>query len=131
MRTQLKVGYLRNDQEDQEKFIELVNNSPGNLWDKDILTYPTLSILRSYDGNGRRVYLPVQQVLMLESVAVEQPPAKGNAEALRDLVKAAQLHASRFGIRELMFISRDERVLKIAEGHGFERIEWPVTRLKL
>ena len=128
MRQQLKMGYIR--PEDHGRFIELVNNTPGNLWDPGILKYPTLRILHSYGGPS--VFLPMQQVLMLESLAVEQSgSAMENAQAFKDLVKGAEQHASASGIRELWFTCRDEGVLKVAEGHGFERIEWPVVRMKL
>lgn len=129
MREQLKIGYLRD--EDQRTFIEWVNSTPGNLWDQDVLKYPTLQVICAY--NGRPVaFLPMQQAMMLESLAVsEKAPLLDKAQAFRDLVKAAELTASAKGIRELYFICRDDNVLKIAEGHGFERIVFPLVRMKL
>ncbi|HEX8838460.1 MAG TPA: hypothetical protein VF748_16070 [Candidatus Acidoferrum sp.] len=129
MREQLKVGYLRD--EDQRTFIEWVNSTPGNLWDPSVLKYPTLKVICAYNG-APVAFLPVQQVLMLESLAVsEKAPLLDKAQAFRDLVKAAELHASSTKLRELYFICKDEDVLKVAEGHGFERIEFPVVRMRL
>ena len=129
MREQLKVGYLRDG--DQKTFIEWVNSTPNNLWDDAVLKYPTLRIICAYNG-APVAFLPVQQALILESLAVSDiAPLLDKAQAFRDLVKAAELHASAQQMRELYFICKDETVLKLAEGHGFERIEFPIVRLKL
>lgn len=126
---QLKVGYLR--EEDQRTFIEWVNSTPNNLWDVDVLKYPTLRVICSY-GDAPVAFLPVQQGLMLESLAVSATARDlDKGQAFRDLVKGAELHASSLGIRELYFVCRDPRVTSIAESHGFERIEHPLVRLKL
>lgn len=126
---QLKVGYLRD--EDQKTFIEWVNSTPNNLWDKDVLSYPTLRVICSY-GDSPVAFLPVQQPLMLESLAVSVTARDlDKAQSFRDLVKAAELHASSVQAREMYFICKDEAVLKIAEGHGFERIDFPLVRMKL
>lgn len=126
---QLKTGYITT--QDQPKFIELVNSTANNLYDPDVLTYPTLRILKSYNSHPV-AFLPMQQALMLESLAVEpESSLMDRGQAFRDLVKGAQLHASSLGIKELYFLCKDENVLKVAEGHGFERVEYPVVRMKL
>jgi len=129
VREQLKVRYI--GPADTAKFIEWINNTPANLYDKDVLQYPTLQVLVSY-GTDEVAFLPMQQVLMLESLAVKQGASPmETAQAFRDLVKGAELHASGKGIKELWFTCRDEGVLKVAEGHGFERMEFPIVRMKL
>lgn len=129
MREQLKIGYM--EKGDQETFVSWVNSTPNNLWDKEVLEYPTLRIICAYNGQPV-AFLPVQNALMLESLAVSDKAALlDKAQAFRDLVKAAELHASSGNQREMYFICKDEDVLKIAEGHGFERIEFPVVRMRL
>ena len=126
---QLKIGYLRTEQ--QEQFLEWVNATPGNLFDRDILKAPTLSVLCSYNGSPV-AYLPMQQALVLESLAVNQAATlMDKGQAFRDLVKGAEQHASSHKIRELYMPCEDERVIRVAENHGFERLKWPVLRMKL
>lgn len=126
---QLKVRYITPD--DQKKFIEWVNSTPNNLYDSGVLAYPTLNVLCSYNDSPV-AYLPVQQALFLESLAVKQGASPlETGQAFRDLVKGAELHASSIGIKELYFLCKDENVLKVAENHGFERIPWPLVRMKL
>jgi hypothetical protein len=101
-------------------------------FDAGILKYPTFRIITSYGSKGNVAHLPSQQVLMLESVA-PRPEATDleKAQALRDLVKASELLASSFGLKEILFFGTDESVVKIAQEHGFEQIPWPVMRLRL
>lgn len=126
---QLKIRYIT--QEDQKTFLEWVNTTAQNLYDPDILKYPTLKVLCSYNGYPV-AYMPFQQTLMLESLAVKpnvSPIETG--QAFRDLVKGAELHASGLGIKEIAFLCKDEQVISIAENHGFERLPWPLLRMKL
>lgn len=129
MRDQLKTGYM--GAEDQETFLTWVNSSPKNEWDSGVLKYPTLRVICAY--NGRPVsFLPVHDALVMESIAVNKDAGDlERAQALRDLTKAAELHASARGMRELYFICTDEDVLKIAKNHGFEQVEFPVLRMRL
>lgn len=127
---QLKLRMAR--AEDAEEIAEWLLRTEGNLFDPTVLEYPTFRAISSYDGDGNVAHLPSQQALLLESLAVKPGGSLLDAaQAFRDLVKAQMLLASSFGIRELYFICKDENVLKVAEGHGFERIEFPVVRMKL
>jgi hypothetical protein len=126
---QLKIKLAGPD--DAAALVEWLNATKGNLFDAAILKYPTLRTLCSYDGQPV-AYLPTQRALFLESLAVN-PTASlmERAQAFRDLVKASELLASSEGIRELYMLCADETVLKIAEGHGFERVPYPLVRMKL
>lgn len=117
--------------EDTEKIVEWLNANPRNLFDPDILKYPTLRVLCAYNG-APVAFLPTQKALFLESLAVN-PQANDleRAEALRDLVKGAQLLASSDGIKEIYLFGEDKTVLDIAEKRGFERLPWPLLRMKL
>jgi 1,6-anhydro-N-acetylmuramate kinase len=127
---QLKMRTTR--AEDATEVGEWLCGTPNNLFDPAILEYPTLRSVSSYDEDGNVAHLPSQQVLMLESLAVKpgiSPMATG--QAFRDLVKGQELLASSFGIREIYFVCKDEDVVRVAESHGFERIAFPVVRMKL
>lgn len=117
--------------EDTKQIIEWLNGNPRNLFDPDILKYPTLRVLCAYNSEPV-CFLPTQQALFLESTAMN-PRAldPDRAQALRDLVKGAELLASTNGIKEIYMFGADEAVIKIAQDHGFERIPWPLVRLKL
>jgi hypothetical protein len=126
---QLKIKLATPDQTKQ--LVEWLNSTKGNLFDPDILKYPTLRTLCSYNGENV-AYMPVQKALFLESLAVNPDSSlMDRAQAFRDLVKASELMASSDQIKEMYMICDDDNVLKVAEGHGFERIPWPVVRMKL
>lgn len=126
---QLKIKLAGPD--DATALVEWLNITKRNLFDPAILKYPTLRTLCSYDGQPI-AYLPTQRALFLESLAVN--PASSlmeRAQAFRDLVKGSELLAASDGIKELYMLCEDEAVLKVAEGHGFERVPYPLVRLKL
>ena len=103
----------------------------GNLFDQAILGYPTLRVLASY-AEEVVAYLPTQKALFMESLAVNpQASLLDKGQAFRDLVKGSELLASSDGIRELYMLCEDENVIRVAEGHGFERIPYPLLRMKL
>jgi len=128
--SQLKIRFAT--PEDSKDVVELLSTTAGNLYDADILSYPTLRVLAAYNGSGPVVYLPSQCALILESLAVRPGTAPLEAaQGFRDLVKGKELLASSLGIKEILFLCQDERVISLAERHGFERISYPVMRLKL
>lgn len=127
---QLKLRIAR--PEDVKEIGEWLSKTRNNFFDPDILAYPTFRAISSYNGEGNVAHLPSQQVLMLESVALNpQASPLDSGQAFRDLVKGQELLASSFDLREIYFISTDPAVTRVAEDHGFERIEFPVVRLKL
>lgn len=100
-------------------------------FDKGIMTYPTLRVLCAYNGSPV-AYLPIQQAIVLESLAIK-PGASSleAAQAMRDLVKGAELTASADKVREIYFIGTDKTVVESAQKSGFEVLPWPVLRMKL
>jgi hypothetical protein len=117
--------------EDTKQIVDWLNLNPFNLFDPAILKYPTLRVLCAYDESPV-AYLPTQRVLVLESIA-PNPIASDSAraQALRDLVKGAELLASSDAIKEIYFIASDPAVTNIALSNGFEQLPWPLLRLKL
>ena len=130
MSDQTKLRYAT--PEDAPQITEWLNSTQGNLYDPDVLTYPTLRVLCAYNGNGPSVYLPAQTALVLESLAVKPgtPPIE-SARAFRDLVKGMELLASSLGVKELYFMCSDKNVISLAESHGFTRMENTCLRMKL
>lgn len=127
---QLKLRVARPG--DVAEIAEWWGKTRNNSLDPGIIKYPTFRAITSYNGAGNIAHLPSQQVLMLESVALNPAATTLDAgQAFRDLVKGQQLLASSFGLREIYFIATDPAVKRVAEDHGFERIEFPVVRLKL
>jgi hypothetical protein len=101
-------------------------------FDKGILDYPTLRIVTAYNGKGFISHLPSQQALVLESVGVNPEATElEKAQAIRYALNGQMLVASSFNLKEIYFIGTDEHVISLAESHGFERLPWPVLRLKL
>lgn len=121
------------DEADVGNIVRWLNQNQGNLYDPDILSYPTLRVLCAYDSQKKPVaYLPTQRALFLESFAPAPDASELNlAEACRDLVKGTELLASMDKIREIYMVSTDEKILHLAEKHGFERLPYPLVRLKL
>lgn len=106
-------------------------NSELSLLDPAIVAYPTLRVMAA--ENGRVIgYLPYHDVLMLESFAPD-PEATDleRAEACRQFVKTVYSVASSAGVREIVYFGKDDRLNRVAERHGFEKIEFPVYRLKV
>jgi hypothetical protein len=123
----LKVG----QKDDIKEIVDWLNENQKNGLDPDILKYPTLRIVTAY--NGKNVaHMPSQRALILESVATNPAATEyEKAQALRDLVKAQELLASSFELREIYFLGSDPDVVDIAKKHGFEVLSVPVLRLKL
>src|SRR6267142_368965 len=107
--------------ENAKEIGDWLSKTKNNFFDPDILKYPTFRAICSYNGKGNVAYLPSQQVLMLESVALN-PSASllDGGQAFRDLVKGQELLASSFALREIYFIATDAAVKRVAEDHGLE-----------
>ena len=102
-----------------------LKQNPLNEYNPRILNYPTLRVLTAYRDDEAHL-LPVHQVLMLESVSANIPP-----QALRDLVKGAELLAATHGIKELYFLDGAGGIGAFAENHGFELLNYRTFRMLL
>jgi hypothetical protein len=107
-------------------------NADKNGFDPMVLLYPTTDILAVENGNGPVLYMPVQLVGMLESVA---PSPEASPEAVSHALLAAVRHivgiGEKRGARELYFLASDPALAEQAERAGFERCEWPAYKLRL
>lgn len=109
--------------QDIAKLDERLRNTPDNLFDADILTYPDK--VKFYCArNGRPlVFLPVQNVLMLESLGVEPDATELEvAKSIEVLMKYIVGKSLDLAYNELYFLCRNPRVSLCAQRHGFETV---------
>jgi hypothetical protein len=129
----LKQVYVRfANQADAPQFSEWVTAAREiNLFDPAVMDYPTTRTLVAHNGEPL-LYMPVQQVLMMESLAPKPgltPIEEGLA--LREITKAVALLGSQASIRESYFLCKDERVVKFGAAHGYELLPWKTMRMRL
>ena len=110
---------------DQDTFADWVWQARAiNKFEPDVLSYPRTVMLTADDESGPVLYLPVQPVLMLESLA-PKPGVSPRKEALALWRMGEMLEqVSRdTGMREQYFICKDDRVADICADHGFEELK--------
>lgn len=98
----------------------LMAGKEANSFDLGILDYPTLEVVKS----GDICYLPWHGGAILESVGF-RPSAtpREKLEATVSAVRAIEQKAAEMGIRELYFMSSDDRTDEAAAKHlGFEKV---------
>lgn len=117
-----------------QRILDWLHANPSNDFTGDILKYQTLVTLCAYNEDGPRAYLPAHKVFVLESTALAPDITLGeSAQAFRDFTKSFGLMASLQKIREMYFISRDPRVIKMAEHHEYENLSdkgFQILRIK-
>lgn len=108
---------------DIEKLDARLRETPDNLFDPDILTYPEKLQFFCARSTKPLVFLPVQNCLMLESLAVEPGATELEvAKSLEVLIKYIVGKALEHKYNEMYFLCRDPRVSAYAERHSFERL---------
>lgn len=95
-----------------------------NMFDMDVLSYPRTVMVKASDGEEPLVYMPLQAVLMYDSLA-PKPGITPRQEAvcLKKIVDAVDEAARVTGFAETWFICKDDRVADIAVRHGFQEIK--------
>lgn len=117
--------------DDISQLNEWIQNGDRNYFDPDCMTYATTTMLLAHNDKSV-VAMPVQTVLMLESLAVN--PAATNHEVavgLREIVSNLVLQAQQRGIGELYFLGTNEDTNQFAKRHEFTELPWKVHRLKI
>lgn len=101
-----------------------------NYFDQNVLRYPSTVYFVAGTKEKRIMYMPIQSVLMLESLAVD-PKASNHevAVALRTIFQNAQLLAQQAGIGEIYFLGTNERTNQFAERHGFQEVPWKAYKI--
>lgn len=120
--------------QDIAKLDERLRTTPDNLFDADILNYRDKLKFYCARTEGRPVlHMPVQNILMLDSLAVEPDATEMEvAKAIAVLMQFIIGKAIEQGYNEILFMVRDKSVATYAERHGFETmLENPETGTKL
>lgn len=118
---------------DEPQFAEWVKAAQEiNLFDPSVMSYPTTKTLCAHTDEEAKLFMPYQLTLTMESLAPKPGIAPiEEALALREIAKAINVLASQAAIREVYFLCKDERVVKFAENHGFEKLPYTTMRLKV
>lgn len=120
------------DVEDSAKFAEFMVKTEGNMLDPEVFKYPTTNTLLVEEDGKPCLFFPFQAVLMIESLGVDPELGQmGEAKALNKAYAAVENLARNLGIREIMFLCKDEALIKFVENRGFEKIECAVMRRKV
>lgn len=97
--------------------------------------YPDSFTLVAFDAGGVLAFLPVQQPqipMALESIAFHPGLTdRQQASTMRELIQAAVTIGYMKGTGEILFFGDRPETNAFAEKHGFEKIPWPVYRLRL
>src|ERR1700733_2365447 len=94
----------RAEKKDKPLLIKWLISTARNLIDPAIFQYPLITILAAFKQKGPIAFLPLQQVTMLESLAIN-PDARRieTAAAIAQLIKTAVFMSRSSGVREVYF----------------------------
>lgn len=122
-------------------------NKEKNKFDPAVMAYPNTITLCAYDEDGPLAFLPFQQPLMvdasgdkpiaetpmfLEGLAMRPGASKlDTSRALKEFIQAAVFLGHMKGTGELYFLGTDEGTDALAENQLFERLNFPIYRLRL
>lgn len=129
MKTRIRVRPVRDN--DTPELAKYMLQTPNNLFDPAVLSYPMTSTFLAHNGKSI-VYMPVQIVPMLESLAINPEAAKHEvAVGLKEIMEAVELLSHQQGYGEIYFICKDESTSAFAMKHGFEELPWKTYRFKI
>jgi hypothetical protein len=118
--------------EDAKTFVEWCRDTKNNLFDPEVVKYPSTTVRVAYNSEGPVVFVPVQRPLMLEALAISPKASELDvATGLKALTQDAVAQAHICGAGEIYFLCRDELTSKFAERHGYEKINVQLYRIKL
>jgi hypothetical protein len=101
-----------------------LRSTPENLFDPDLLTYTSsLRFIAARENARPLVFMPIQTVYMLESLAVSPDASELEiAKSLGVLMQSVVYEAQTNKVNEVYFICRDANVIRFAEKHGYEAV---------
>lgn len=129
----MKQIYVRPARQSESKqYLEWSRSTEGNAFDPEVAARPSTFTLVAYNPESSIAYMPVGQVFTMESLGIK-PGATDleKAFSVRELMKAVVLQAHIKGIGEIYFIGSSPLTNAFAAERGFEKIEYPVYRMKL
>lgn len=98
-------------------------NREHNDFDSAVLDYPTAEIYVAPDENPKAC-LPVHAALVLESIGFAESDVKEKLANVLELLMMARMRADQNGIKEMIFLSSDERTDAYAvKVLGFEPVK--------
>jgi hypothetical protein len=120
--------------DDASLFFEWQKTNPN--FDPAAARNPDSFTLVAFDSTGVLAFLPVQQPRVdpfcLESIAFRpELTDRQQASAMREFIQAAVTVGFLKGTGEILFFGDHPETNAFAERHGFEKMPWPVYRMKL
>lgn len=111
--------------QDQKTFVDWVWKARDiNCFDPDVLSYPRAVMYTADDQGGPLLYLPVQPVLMCESLAPRPgASAKQIALALFKIGEMLNETSQITGIQEQYFLCKHDQTADFIKKHGFEEMK--------
>lgn len=95
-----------------------------NMFDPEVLKAPRAAMVRAVNEQGPLLFVPLQPVLMLESLAPKPGlTPRQEAMSLWRVGEAVEGAAKLCGFQEVVFMTRDDRVADICAEHGFEELK--------
>jgi hypothetical protein len=103
-----------------------------NLVDYSVYSYPTCNTA-VVEQDGEPVLMNSFHLVLMQEALAPKPgiSPKDMAYALRGLNDALKRLAKVSGVKEIWFGCKDESTCKFAERHGFERLPFPVFRMRV
>lgn len=113
-------------------FLTWSQNTEDNLFDPDVATYNTTVVRCAYDQDGPMVFMPVQQPLFMEHLAIRPGLSDTNtAVALKELTQDTVSQAHIKGSGEIYFLCKEPSTIAFAKHQLFEEVPWRLFRIKL
>lgn len=128
MKTQVSLA----SPEDAAQASEWLLNTPDNLLDPAVISYPNLRTLKVEVDGESVLYVPFHPVFCLESLGVKPGVSPRKlAYALRKAQDALEELAKAYGISEIMWACKDPSTINFSRRHGYSPMPGEVLRKKV
>lgn len=132
MSTNRRIFVRPVQQNEGQLYFDWARENPVNEFDPDVALFPSSNTWCAYDKDGPLAFQTVQQPFMLESLAPRPGATKQQiALALKELTENVITQAHIKGVGEIYFLGSDADTDAMAKNQIFERLEFPVYRVKL
>lgn len=101
-------------------------------FDAEVAARPDTFTIAAYDKQKVIAYMPFHQPIMLETIAFNPEATElEKVSAMKELIQfvVAQCHLR--GVSEIYFLGSDKSTNEFAQNHIFERVDYPVYRVKI
>lgn len=117
---------------DAELFTKWSLETKDNLFDPDVVRYPTTVVRCAFNTTGPLVYAPLQQPVFIEALAINPSNSPmDTAAALKALTQDAVSQAFIKGSGEVYFVCKEESTIALAVNHGYKEMPYKIYRMKL